>query len=253
MSTSDLSGRVAIVTGAGDGIGRASLLALVRNGASAVGCDVDEGRLQETLRLAEKIRPGAGRVRTADVSDPQQMAEVVALATSEFGGLDIVHANAGISQPVAAAGDIPLDTWRRVIEVNLTGLVVTFQTALPALRESAHASFIATASGLGVVGSPGLAAYVASKHAVVGFIKSAGLDYARSGVRINAVAPGMTETPMLMSSTSEEVRANMTAAIPAGRFGTPEDIAGAVVWLASDQSKYVVGATIVVDGGDSID
>lgn len=253
MPTSDLSDRVAIVTGAGDGIGRASLLALIRSGASAVGCDIDERRLQETRRLAEEIRPGASRVRTADVSDPQQMEQVVVLASSEFGGLDIVHANAGISHPPAAAGQIPLDTWRRVIDVNLTGLFVTFQATLPALRESAHASFIATASGLGLVGSPGLAAYVASKHAVVGFIKAAALDYSRSGVRINAVAPGMTETPMLMSSTSAEARARMIAPIPVGRFGTPEDIADAVLWLASDQSKYVVGATIVVDGGDSID
>lgn len=253
MSTADLSGRVAVVSGAGDGIGRASLLALIQHGASVVGCDIDEGRLQETHHLAEQIRPGACRVLPADVTDPRQMEHVVSLAASEFGGLDIVHANAGISQRPAPAGEIALDTWRNVIDVNLTGLFVTFQAALPALTESAHASFVATASGLGVVGAPGLAAYVASKHAVVGFIKAAALDYSRSGVRINAVAPGMTTTPMLMSSTSAEVREHMTAAIPAGRFGSPDEIADAVVWLASDQSRYVMGATIVVDGGDSID
>lgn len=253
MSTVDLSGRVAVVSGAGDGIGRASLLALVRSGASVVGCDRDDVRLQETHRLANLIRPRATRAVPADVTEPRDMERVADLAVSEFGGIDIVHSNAGISQPPAAAGEISLDTWRRVIDVNLTGLFLTFQATIGALTQSDHASFIATASGLGTVGAPGLASYVASKHAVVGFIKAASLDYARRGVRVNAVAPGMTNTPMLMSSTTEEIRSGMTAAIPLGRFGTPEEVADAVLWLASDQSSYVVGATIVVDGGDSID
>jgi len=252
MTSNLLKGRVALVTGAGEGIGRASVLALVQQGASVVGCDVDEDAVAETNRMANDLRPGSTRYLRGNVTNPRDVEAAVALAVTEFGKLDIVHANAGVSQPASLAGDIPLDLWRRVLDVNLTGLFVTFQSAVPELVKSGNASFIATASGLGVVGARGLAAYVASKHAVLGFVKSAALDYARSGLRVNAVAPGMTDTPMLSSSTTPEIRSGMTAAIPAGRFGTPDEIANVVVWLASDLSSYVVGATVVADGGDSI-
>lgn len=252
MTSNLLTGRVALVTGAGEGIGRASMLALVEHGANLVGCDVDEDALAETCRLANILRPGSSRYMRGDVTNPDDVGAVVAFAVAEFGKLDVVHANAGVSQPASVAGDIPLNLWRRVLEVNLTGLFVTFQAAVPELVKSGSASFIATASGLGVVGAPGLAAYVASKHAVLGFVKSAALDYAQSGVRVNAVAPGMTDTPMLSLSTTAEIRSDMAASIPAGRFGTPDEIANVVVWLASELSSYVVGTTIVADGGNSI-
>ncbi|TAP39105.1 SDR family NAD(P)-dependent oxidoreductase [Arthrobacter sp. S39] len=253
MESNLLTGRVALVTGAGEGIGRASVLALVQHGARVVGCDVDEDALAETDRMANDLRPGSSRCIRGDVTSPLDIGAAVAFAVAEFGKLDVVHANAGVSQPASPAGDIPLNLWRRVLEVNLTGLFVTFQAAVPELVKSGNASFIATASGLGVVGAPGLAAYVASKHAVLGFVKSAALDYAPRGLRVNAVAPGMTDTPMLSSSTTPEIRSDMTASIPAGRFGKPSEIANVVVWLASELSSYVVGATIVADGGDSID
>ena len=246
-----LEGKVAVVTGAGSGIGRASALALVANGARVVGGDVDEAGLTETSRLANDIRPGCCLVLPADVSHPADAEALMTLAVTEFGTLNVLHANAGVAQRAQPAADMDLSEWERIFRVIVTGMFVTFQAAAGHLLRSGNASVINTASGAGVIGLAGYAAYAASKHAIVGFTKSAAADYASRGIRINAVAPGSTDTAMF-ARTDAETLARIAASTPIGRLAKPEEIADIVVWLASDLSSYVVGATIVADGGQSI-
>jgi NAD(P)-dependent dehydrogenase (short-subunit alcohol dehydrogenase family) len=251
MRSELLKGKVAIVTGAGSGIGRASVLALVSHGAEVVGSDMDEAAVAETARLANEIRRDAARHVTGNVTRIEDMQALVTKAVNEFGHLDVVHANAGISQTEAMAGEIPLSQWQQVLDVNVTGVFLTFKASVPELLKSAGASFIVTASGAGLIGVPSYAAYVASKHAVIGFTKAAALDYAAKGIRINAIAPGTTNTAMF-STTGEAARAVMAASTPIRRLAEAEEIANVAVWLASDLSSYVVGATVVSDGGHSI-
>lgn len=251
MRSDLLSGKVALVTGAGSGIGRASVIALVTHGARVIGADVNEAAVAQTASLANAIRPDSADFCGGDVTKRADAEPLVEKAANTFGQLDVVHANAGISQAERRAADIDEGEWKRVLDVNVTGVFMTFSAAVPELLKTGGGSFIATASGAGLVGVPRYAAYVASKHAVVGFIKAAALDYADQGLRVNAIAPGTTDTSMF-STTTEEARAAMAASTPIGRLATPEEIANAVVWLASDLSSYVVGATLVADGGHSI-
>lgn len=246
-----LEEKVAVVTGAGSGIGRASTLALVRHGARVVGGDVDEAGLAETGRLANDIRPGSCLTLVSDVTKPVDAEALTSLAVTQFGLLNVLHANAGIAQAAQPAAEMHLDEWERIFRINVTGMFVTFRAAVRHLLRSGNASVINTASGAGVIGLPGYAAYAASKHAVVGFTKSAAADYAASGIRINAVAPGSTNTAMF-ARTDAETLGKISASTPIARLAEPEEIANVVVWLASDLSTYVIGATIVADGGHSI-
>jgi len=183
-----------------------------------------------------------------DVTRFSDADSLVALAVEAFGKLDVVHANAGVSQVAGAAGDITEEEWRRLVAVNLNGVFNTFKAAVPALLRAGNASVITTASGAGLVGVPGQAAYVASKHAVVGFTRSAALDYAGRGIRVNAIAPGYIDTDMIKHLSADKHRERV-AGIGLGRVGTPEDVADVVVFLASEWSRYVTGQVIGVDGG----
>jgi NAD(P)-dependent dehydrogenase (short-subunit alcohol dehydrogenase family) len=178
----------------------------------------------------------------------------VQATTDEFGRLDAAFNNAGIEQPVAPLADITGSDFERLVAVNLRGVFLCMQSQVPAMLAGDGGTIVNTASGAGVVGIAGQAAYCASKFGVVGMTKAAALDYAASGVRINAVCPGIVETPMMDRFTggTDEGRARVVAQEPIGRMGKPDEIADAVLWLSSDSSSFVVGHAMVVDGGQTV-
>lgn len=247
--TLSLDDKVAFVTGGGRGIGRASARALGRTGASVAVCDLVGDAAQET---ADLIRADGGLciAGQADVTDRQQLQMFLEATLTSFGHVDVVLANAGITQAFAPAGEISENAFGRVLEVNLGGVHNTFCVTIAELVKS-RGTFISIASGAGLVGVKHVAAYVAAKHGVVGYTKTAALDYAAAGVRVNAVAPGTTETE-LIAGWDSETREQFLAGSPLGRLGLPEEIANVVAWLASDWASIITGAVIVADGGRTV-
>ena len=250
-----LVGRVALVTGAGSGLGAAIAQRLAAEGAG-VGCaDIDEPAAQTT---ATAIADAGGRSLAVhlDVTDSQQQATAAAAVNEELGGIDICVANAGIPG-VGSAHEVDEATWARVLAVNLTGVWLTAKAALPAMLGQASGSIIMTASIGGVLGVPRLAPYAASKGAVIALMRQMAIDYAPHGIRVNAVAPGTVMTPLVAASAqlrgedggvSADERARQH---PLGRLGSPGDIAAAVAYLASDDAAWVTGTVLAVAGGRS--
>ena len=248
-----LEGKAALVTGGGSGLGRASAVALARAGATVTVADVDEQGGKETVALVlEEAGGDADFVRT-DVTQAAEVAAMVDKAVERWGRLDCALNNAGTTGVSAPTADYALDDWNRAIALNLTGVFLCLKYELPAMLEHGGA-IVNMASGAGLVGFPGLPAYVASKHGVVGLTRAAALEYATQGVRINAICPGSTRTPMLegFMGGDEQVERMMTRAVPLGRLGRPEEIAEAVVWLCSDAASFVVGHALAVDGGSVV-
>jgi NAD(P)-dependent dehydrogenase (short-subunit alcohol dehydrogenase family) len=244
-----LEGKVAFVTGASSGIGRATALAFARAGASVAAVDIDGDGAAATARQIEELG-GTAIALTCDVTSEADVKAAVKATTDEFGRLDAAFNNAGIEQPVAALADIPGADFERLVAVNLRGVFLCMQSQAPAMLAGDGGTIVNTASGAGVVGIAGQA----SKFGVVGMTKAAALDYAALGVRINAVCPGIVETPMMDRFTggTAEGRARVVAQEPIGRMGTPDEIANAVLWLSSDSSSFVVGHAMVVDGGQTV-
>jgi NAD(P)-dependent dehydrogenase (short-subunit alcohol dehydrogenase family) len=248
-----LEGKVAFVTGASSGIGRETALAFARAGASVMAVDVDEAGAAETVRLA--IQGGArAEAFRCDVASEKDVQAAVEATLTSFGRLDAAFNNAGIEQPAAPLADIPSAEFHRLVGVNLAGVFTCMQQQVPALLESGGGTIVNTASGAGVMGIAGQAAYCATKYGVVGMTKAAALDYAAMGIRINAVCPGIIETPMMdrFSGGTPEGRERVIAMEPIGRMGAPEEIADAVLWLSSEASSFVVGHALVVDGGQTV-
>ncbi len=245
--------KVAFVTGASSGIGRATALAFARAGASVAAVDIDGEGAAATARQIEELGGTAVPV-TCDVSSEADVKAAVKATTDAFGRLDAAFNNAGIEQPVAALADVAGSDFQRLVAINLTGVFLCMQSQVPAMLASGGGTIVNTASGAGVVGIAGQSAYCASKFGVVGMTKAAALDYAGSGVRINAVCPGIVETPMMDRFTggTAEGRARVVAQEPIGRMGRPDEIADAVLWLSSDSSSFVVGHALVVDGGQTV-
>ncbi len=244
MEDKAFAGKVAIVTGGGSGIGRATALLLGEQGATVVVADVNEAGGHETVAA---IGDNARFVRT-DVTDPQQVDALVAACD---GRLDIAFNNAGTSGNFGNVADTDIDEWRAVVELNLVGVYLCMRAELPLLQAGGGGVIVNTSSGAGLMGFAGLSAYVASKHAVIGLTKTAALEYARAGIRINAVCPGTVRTPMLEGFVGGDEAAlqAMGKMMPIGRLATAEEIAAAVVWLCSEQSVYVTGIAMPVDGG----
>jgi NAD(P)-dependent dehydrogenase (short-subunit alcohol dehydrogenase family) len=246
------AGKVGFVTGAASGIGRAAALAFAREGASVVVADVAEGANQETARLIEQAGGRALAVR-CDVTRSHDVKAALKAAVDAFGRLDVAFNNAGLENEVKPAAEVTEEEWNRSIAINLTGVFLCMKHEIPLMLEHGGGAIVNTSSGAGVKGFPGGASYVAAKHAVVGLTKSAALDYAASGIRVNAICPGIIDTAMMdrFSGGTPEGRAAVIAQEPIGRMGTPEEIGAAVVWMCSDDAAFMVGHAMVVDGGQT--
>ncbi len=245
-----VTGKVALVSGAGSGIGRATALAFAREGAKVVVADVMVEGGEETVNLVKQAGGEAIFVK-ADVSKATEVEALVARAVQTYGRLDCAHNNAGIEGPGATTVDYGEDQWDRVIAINLKGVWLCMKYEIPQMLKTGGGAIVNTASTAGLVGYPRGSAYVASKHGVVGLSKTAALEYAKSNIRVNAVCPGAIDTPMMGRITDHRPTraARMAAAEPVGRMGVPGEIAEAVVWLCSDSASFVTGHAMAVDGG----
>ena len=246
------TGKVAFITGAASGIGRATALAFARAGASVIVADLADDANAETARLVEQAG-GRALAVTCDVTSSQDVKAALDQGIGAFGRLDFAFNNAGVENEVKPAAEVTEDEWSRGIAVNLTGVFLCMKHEIPLMLEQGGGAIVNTSSGAGVKGFPGGAHYVAAKHGVVGLTKSAALDYAASNVRINAICPGIIDTAMMQRFTggTPEGRAEVIAGEPIGRMGSPEEIAAAVVWLCADAAAFVVGHAMVVDGGQT--
>jgi len=241
--------KVVLVTGAASGIGRAAARALAREGAHVMLSDRDAA---EGKRTAAEIRSEGGEAffREADVTDEAQVEALVQESLRSFGRLDAALNNAGITGALGPVQEVSLEDWRRTLETNLTGIFLCMKHELRVMQKAGRGSIVNTSSGAGVLATPGLSAYASSKDGVLGLTKTAALENARTGVRVNAILPGSIDTPMLRSAMALDpsVEQMIRASQPGGRLGTAEEVAEAVVWLCSDRSGFVSGASLAVDG-----
>ena len=251
--TSGFAGKVAFVTGGANGIGRAAALAFARDGASVVVADVSETQNQETARMIQDLG-GRALAVACDVSRNVDVQRALNATVDRFGRLDFAFNNAGIEYTIKPAADVTEEEWNRIIDIDLRGVFLCMKHEIPLMLKQGSGAIVNTSSGAGIKGFKGGAAYVAAKHGVVGLTKAAALDYAKSNIRINAVCPGIIDTPMMdrFSGGTAEGRQGVIAQEPVGRMGTPEEIAATVVWLCSDAACFVVGHAMVVDGGQTV-
>jgi NAD(P)-dependent dehydrogenase (short-subunit alcohol dehydrogenase family) len=246
-----LEGKIALVTGSGSGIGRVASLTFAREGATVVCADVSKESGEAT---AAKIREAGGKAEFApvDVSDDAQVQALIARVVKSHGRLDCAYNNAGIEGDVIDTHEASERNFDRVMAINVKGVWLCMKYEIRQMRRQGAGAIVNTASAAGLIGFRSLPIYVASKHAVVGLTKTAALENAEVGIRINAVCPGPVDTPMMERITSNEGqpgRKDFEAFVPMRRYALPQEIANAVVWLCSDQSSYVTGTAMRVDGG----
>ena len=246
-----LKGRIIIVTGGGSGIGRAAAYCFCRDGAQVVVADIDTQGGEETVR---KIKEGGGDaifVR-CDVSKAQEVKAMVDRCVETFGGLNCAFNNAGIEGIQAPTAEYSEEVWDKAIHINLIGVYLCMKYEIPVMLKSGGGSIVNMSSILGLVGFAGASAYVAAKHGVIGLTKTAAIEYATKGIRVNAVCPGFILTPMLERggiTTSPEMMKYVSDLHPMKRLGRPEEVAESVIWLFTDAASFVTGTALMVDGG----
>ena len=242
--------KVALVTGGSSGIGRATSLAFARQGARVAIADREPNGAAETARMIEDIG-GTATVFELDVTKAAEVASLVERVVQTYGRLDYAFNNAGIGGKVAKTADYPEEEWDRIIDVNLKGVWLCMKYEIPVMEKQGSGAIVNTASIYGLAGAAGYIAYNAAKHGVVGITRTAALEYATAGIRINAVCPGYIRTPMTQPGidANPEFERKMVSQTPMGRMGMPEEIAEAVVWLCSDAASFVTGHTMTPDGG----
>nr|WP_304617184.1 SDR family oxidoreductase [Paracoccus sp. (in: a-proteobacteria)] len=244
----DFNGRIALVTGAASGIGRDIALELGASGASVLVSDLDGAACDHvTAEIAEA--GGTARSFAADVTDEAALKEAVACAEAQWGGLHMAVNNAGIGGRSLPTGEYPADDWRRVIDVNLNGVFYGMRWQIPAMLRAGGGSIVNMSSILGSVGFANAAPYVAAKHALLGLTRTAAMEYAAQGVRVNAVGPAFIDTPLLSANLSPEMMQGLAALHPMGRIGTPAEVSALTLFLLSGRASFITGSYHLVDGG----
>lgn len=243
-----LEDKVALVTGAGSGIGKSTALLFAEHGAKIIVTDINE---EHGTSVVKEIESNGGEAIfiKADTSKPKDSEMTVQKSIEKFGKLDIAVNNAGIGGPTEPIGNYPIDDWDKVISINLSGVFYGMRYQLPEMEKAGKGSIINVASILGQVGFANSCAYVAAKHGVVGLTKNAGIEYGKTGVRVNAVGPAFIETPLVKDSLSEEAYNSLAEMHPMGRLGRPHEVAELFLWLASDKASFATGAYYPLDGG----
>ena len=245
-----LKDKVALITGGSSGIGRATALACAREGARVAVADIATTGGQETARLITQAGGEAIFIQ-ADMTKAAELEAMVNTVVETYGRLDCAHNNAGIEGALGKTAVYEETAWEQVIAINLTGVWLCMKYEIPAMLTNGGGAIVNTASAAGLLGVPNMPAYAASKHGVVGLTRTAALEYAKAGVRVNAVCPGIIQTPMVSRLTGERpgMFEKIATAEPIGRVGKPEEIAESVVWLCSDAASFVTGHAMSVDGG----
>jgi NAD(P)-dependent dehydrogenase (short-subunit alcohol dehydrogenase family) len=244
----NLENKVAIVTGAGSGIGRAIAILYASEGATVIVSDRTEESASETVAQIAANGDKSVFIK-ADTSKPAEAESLVAHVLQQYGGLHVACNNAGILGPVMPLGDYPLDGWNEVIGINLSGVFYGMKYQIPAMLKSGGGNIVNISSVFGSVGLPFSCAYVASKHGIIGLTKNAALEYATQNIRVNAIGPGFISTPLLKKNMDDKRIKSLASLHPLGRLGKPSEVAELALWLSSSKSTFVTGSYYIIDGG----
>ncbi len=247
-----LKDKVVLVTGGSSGIGRATAIACAREGARVVIADVSEAGAGETLAALRNF--GAdGRFVKTDVTKADQVERLIKETVGVYGRLDCAHNNAGITGPAFLTGQYPVEEWDTTIRVNLTGIFLCMRYELEQMTAQGKGAIVNTSSGAGLRGLSYQCAYSASKHAIIGLSRTAAVEYAKKGIRVNVICPGFIDTGLTRQVLAKKahLEEKYKSLIPAGRFGNEDEVSESVIWLFSDASSFVTGHTLIIDGGAS--
>lgn len=246
--SSNFQGKIALVTGAGSGIGRATALTFAKAGCKVVVADIVEASGKETVDLIKEAGGEAFFIKV-DVSLSADVKAMIDKTIEVYGQIDFAHNNAGIDGGFTSTIACTEEDWDRVININLKSVWLCMKYEIPHMLKRGSGVIVNTSSGLGLIGFPGFPAYVASKHGIIGLTRTAALECAKAGIRVNAVCPGPTRTPLFEHANTPELEAQTIAHLPLGRIGTPQEVAEAVVWLCSDGASFITGHALPVEGG----